>query len=328
MANKTGENVTLGFFVAAGVVVLIVSLYLIGKNQSMFGSTFHLRARFQNVNGLMAGNNIRFSGIQAGTVNKITVINDTTIEVDLLIEKEMQPFIRDNALVNIGNEGLMGNKVINIIPSGYPGGVITEGALLVSKSTPYPDDMMQTLSLTNDNVEVLSGDLVSTVRRINESKVLWQILNDTTLSEGLRVSMSNLRAATVNINNLSASLNSVISDARAGKGTAGALIADDSVATHMKQAISNINNASKESLEVLTKLDSIVSQTQTDLSHGNGIANALLKDPLMVEKVNSSIENIQKGTTSFQESMEALKHNFLIRGYFKKQEKKKSKSEK
>jgi phospholipid/cholesterol/gamma-HCH transport system substrate-binding protein len=326
MANKTGENTTLGFFVAAGVVVLVVSLYLIGKNQSMFGATFHLRARFENVNGLMAGNNIRFSGIQAGTVNKITVIDDTTIEVDLLIEKEMKPFIRDNAQVNIGNEGLMGNKVINIIPSRYPGGVVTEGSLLLSKSTPYPDDMMQTLSSTNDNVEVLSGDLVSTVRRINESKVLWQILNDTTLSEGLRESMNNLRAATVNINNLSASLNSVILDARAGRGTAGALIADDSVAAQLKQSITNINNASKTSLDMLTKLDSIVSQTQTDLSHGNGIANALLKDPLMVDKVNASIDNIQKGTTSFQESMEALKHNFLIRGYFKKQEKKKSKS--
>jgi phospholipid/cholesterol/gamma-HCH transport system substrate-binding protein len=325
MANKAGQNITLGLFVITGMLVLVVALYLVGKNQSMFGSTFHLRARFSNVNGLMAGNNIRYSGIQAGTVNKITVIDDSTIEVDLLIMDEMKPFIKDNAYAGIGNEGLMGNKVINITPSGYPGKEVTNGALLITKVAPYTEEMMATLSNTNNNVEAISGNLVYTVNRINQSKALWRILDDTTLSDGLRVSMNNLRLATENINRLSLALAQTITDARSGKGAAGAILADDSVAENLRQSIENISKASKESVSVLARLDSIAAMTSASLDHGNGLANSLLKDPAMVTQVNASLENIEKGTASFQQSMEALKHNFLVRGYFRKEEKRKKK---
>jgi len=325
MANKTTDNIKLGLLVTAGVIILVVSLYLIGKNQSLFGSTFHLRARFTNVNGLMAGNNIRYSGIQAGTVNKITIINDTTIEVDLLIEDEMKPFIRKNALVSIGNEGLMGNKVINITPSRIPADPVEEGELLLTKNLLVTDDMLNTLSNTNDNVEVISGNLITTVNRINESRALWRILNDTTLSDGLRLSMHNLQIATENINEMSVSLLAVIKDAKSGNGAVGAIIANDTLANNLKAAVANINAASKESVAVLAKLDSIASVTHRSIENGNGVVHALLKDPAMVKSVNTSLNNVEKGTVAFEESMQALKNNFLFRGYFRKVEKRKNK---
>ncbi len=328
MANKSADSIKLGLLVTAGVFLLVVSLYLIGKNQSLFGSTFHLRARFTNVNGLMAGNNIRYSGIQAGTVNKITIINDTTIEVDLLIEDEMKPYIKKNALVSIGNEGLMGNKVINITPSRFTADPVDEGELLMTKTQMITDDMLSTLSNTNDNVEVISGNLITTVNRINESKALWRILNDTTLSDGLRISMHNLQIATENINEMSVSLLAVIKDAKAGNGAAGAIIANDTVARNIKAAVANINAASKESVEVLAKLDSIASVTHRNIENGNGVVHALLKDPAMVKSVNTSLNNVEKGTAAFEESMQALKNNFLFRGYFRKLEKRNNRARK
>jgi len=326
MANKVGDHMKLGLLVTAGILLLIVSLYIIGRNQSLFGSTFHLRARFSNVNGLMAGNNIRYSGIQAGTVNKLTIINDTTIEVDLLIEEEMKPYIRKNAIVSIGNEGLMGNKVINITPARIPADPVVEGDLLRSKTQLVTDDMLKTLSGTNDNVEIISGNLITTVNRINESKALWRILNDTTLSEGLRLSMHNLQIATENINEMSVSLLAVIKDARAGNGAAGAIIANDSVAHNLKAAVANINAASRESVEVLARLDSIATATHQSIENGNGMVHALLKDPAMVKSVNTSLDNVQKGTAAFEASMQALKSNFLFKGYFRKIEKRKNKT--
>ena len=62
-----------------------------------------------------------------------------------------------------------------------------------------------------------------------------------------------------------------------------------------------------------------------DVSNGRGPVNALLKDSMMVIKLNASLDNIQKGTDGFNQNMEALKHNFLLRGYFRKQEKQKRK---
>ena len=87
MKNKPIDNIKLGLFVFAGLLFLIFSLYMIGRNRSLFGATFSLSARFNNINGLVPGNNVRYSGIDVGTVDKIELINDSSVLVIMLIEK-------------------------------------------------------------------------------------------------------------------------------------------------------------------------------------------------------------------------------------------------
>jgi len=104
MANQRMNNIVLGIFVISGAVVLVFALYMIGRNQSFFGSNYLVKTRFRNVSGLMPGNNVRFSGIQCGTVKSINIINDTTIEVALLINSQTSKYSRTNAQVSIGND--------------------------------------------------------------------------------------------------------------------------------------------------------------------------------------------------------------------------------
>lgn len=323
MNRNTGQNVTLGIFVTVGILILVVSLYLVGRNQSMFGSSFHLRARFRNISGLQAGNNVRFSGIQAGTVGKVTVIDDTTIEIELLVSEEMKPFIRDNSVVSIGNEGLMGNKVVNITPSKLPGNLAEENELLHTKSDMNTDQMIEAFSTVGDNVEVISGGLVSTVNRINESQALWRILNDTVMSQELHLAVLNLRVASDNISQLTVALNDIVADVKSGRGAAGAIFTDQHVAEDLRGAVANVKTTSEESVKLLRHMDSLVSGVHRDIQHGNGLANAALHDTGMTMRVNRSLKNIEEGTASFNMSMEALKHNILLRRYFDKVEKKK-----
>jgi phospholipid/cholesterol/gamma-HCH transport system substrate-binding protein len=63
---------------------------MIGKNRNLFGSTYELKARFGNVQGLVSGNNVRFSGIQAGTVKRVKILSDTVIEVTMVIDRKMK----------------------------------------------------------------------------------------------------------------------------------------------------------------------------------------------------------------------------------------------
>ncbi len=326
MAKETLNNIKLGIFISSGLLILIVSLYLVGRNQNFFGSNFYVRCRFSNINGLIAGNNVRFSGIQAGTVNQIQVIDDTTIEVTLLIDKKMKPYIHQNTYATIGNDGLMGNKVINLTPNMVPAPEIVDGGLLYNKKKPYTDEMMETLSNTNNNVEVLSRKLISTVEQINNSHALWSILNDTTIPKNLNVSLSNIKEATVRINDMSAVITDIAKDIRDGKGAAGSLVADEKVANDMKQAVAHINNAAQESEVMVARIDSIVKQVQQDINNGHGTAHALLKDTMLVSRLNNSMSNIEKGTAAFNKDMEALQHNFLTRGYFKKEAKKNKKA--
>lgn len=93
MANQGENNIKLGVFILAGLLVLMLSFYMIGKNHNMFGSDFKLKVHFTNLNGLMEGNNVLFSGIQAGTVTNIELLNDTTIEVTLMIDNNVRAYI-------------------------------------------------------------------------------------------------------------------------------------------------------------------------------------------------------------------------------------------
>lgn len=325
MSKNTPNNIRLGLFVSSGLLILIVSLYLIGKNQNFFGSNFYVRVRFNNISGLVAGNNVRYSGIQAGTVSSIEVLNDTTIEVTLLINKKLKKYIHENTLAAIGNDGLMGNKVINLTPNRAPAPEIAEGGLLSTKKVLYTDEMMETLSGTNINVNQLSEKLINIVNKIDNSTALWAILSDTTLPQSVAASMSNIREATQKIKALTGIAQNILTDVENGKGIAGTLLSDKQSAENLKQAIANINDASEKSKIVLEQLDSVVRIVHREIYDGKGPVHAILKDSVLTTRLNNSMANIEKGTAAFNEDMEALKHNFLTKGYFKKEAKKKKK---
>ena len=102
MVDKTRRNVSLGIFVILGTVFLIASMYLVGSKQYLFGSNFRISAQFQDVNGLMKGNNVRFSGIDIGTVESVEIFNDSLITVVMVIQKNIQPHIKNIRCIIIG----------------------------------------------------------------------------------------------------------------------------------------------------------------------------------------------------------------------------------
>src|SRR5690349_12707063 len=114
MAKEVSKNIRLGVFVLLGTILLIAALYLIGNNHNLFGNTFRISAEFYNVNGLMPGNNVRFSGIDVGTVESVEIVSDSSVRVVMVIEQDIRKYIRKNAVASIGTDGLMGNKLVNI----------------------------------------------------------------------------------------------------------------------------------------------------------------------------------------------------------------------
>src|ERR1700686_1656405 len=116
MNKKSGFTWKLGIFVLSGLVLFVFTIYLIGRQKYFFGSTFHLQAQFKTVSGLKVGNNVRFSGINVGTVDQIELITDTSVMVNLVIRKKYQEFIKTDAKAGIGSDGLMGDKVLTISP--------------------------------------------------------------------------------------------------------------------------------------------------------------------------------------------------------------------
>lgn len=328
MAKKESlSNIKLGAFVLAGFFFLILLLFMLGKNQNLFGNTYSLKASFDNVQGLLAGNNVRYSGIQVGTVKKIRIVNDTLIEVTMNIEKRMLPIIRKNAVVSIGTEGFVGNKVVNITPSRKPGPLAKEGDILLAGKALDTDKMLQTLSKTNDDIAVISEGLKTIIERINSSSALWTILDDQSLPKNVRASIENIRLATVKAGRIVDDLGSVAEDIKKGNGSVGSVLKDTMYAQNLNDAILKIKLAESKVDSLTTQISEVVMDIKYDIENGKGPYKAFLNDTAIVNKIHASLDNIQKGTDGFNQNMEALKHNFLLRGYFKKLERKKEKEQ-
>lgn len=318
MAKTAQQNLKLGIFVILGTLLLLIAAYLIGNRQNMFTKNFTITAIFKNANGLQNGNNVRFSGINVGTVNKIEMINDTTIQVFMAIQEKMQSHIKNNAVATIGSDGLVGSMLVNIVPGQGEAPLIKAGDELQSFSKIATQDMLNTLNVTNENAALLTADLLQVTQSLTKSDgTLGSLLNDTTMAKNLQQTMANLNQVSSKANTSMSQINNILGQINLQESAAGVLLNDTLSARKIKTVIYNLEASSIEINNMSKELGSIIS----DLNDENGMLYYVAKDTVLVKQLKNTMKHIDQGTERFNENMEALKHNFLTRGYFKKQEK-------
>jgi phospholipid/cholesterol/gamma-HCH transport system substrate-binding protein len=194
MKKDKNFKVRLGVFIVVGIMLFIGGIYYIGKNRNLFSDTFQLSAAFHNVAGLQIGNNVRFSGINIGTVDAIQIVNDTSVMVDFLLEQRVRPFIKKNANAIIGSEGLMGNKVINIIPGTIGFKHVEDKDTLATIKPLDIDDILKSVKATADNAQVLTGDLAYLTTNIRGGKgMVGKLFSDTVFAKNIDRTIVNLK---------------------------------------------------------------------------------------------------------------------------------------
>ncbi|MBT8394178.1 MAG: MCE family protein [Flavobacteriaceae bacterium] len=322
MKKETGNTLKLGVFVVTGLALLIVAVYLIGENQNMFKKTFTISAEFNNVSGLMQGNNVRYSGINIGTVKFINMVNDSTIRVDMNIEEKMVKHIKKDAIATIGTDGLVGNMIVNIIPGRGKEPIVTSGDIIQTYTKIGTEDMLNTLSTTNENAALLTAKLLKVADAMADEKgTLGMLINDTLVASDLKQTFVQLKITSIEASKAMRELNSIISSLDIENSVAGALLKDSAQAEKVKSIITNLDESSAEIKGVLSNLN----ETITNFKEGEGALNYLSNDKELVENLEEIMNSIEEGTEKFNQNMEALKHNFLTRGYFKKLERQKKK---
>ncbi|MGC1241516.1 MAG: MlaD family protein [Chryseosolibacter sp.] len=324
MKTKASENVKLGLFVLTGLLFVILTLYMIGKNRNLFGATFTIKASMSSVNGLMPGNNVRFKGIDVGTVRNIELADDGSILVVMVIDKKMTRYIQQNAVASIGTDGLMGNKLINISSGKEEGPPVKEGSVLISREPIETDEMLRTLSTTNSTIERVTRNLDEITQKLNTSNSLWNLISDTVITEDLRTAVKAFRIAGTNTAALTGNAKDIIHSYGDGDGLAGALFTDTVLVGRLDQSLAKIQSASERTALMMENLELVIQHMKA----GEGTAGLLLADTVLRNTIMQSAENLEQGTSRFSENMEALKSNFLFRRYFKRMEKERTKSAK
>lgn len=315
MANDTYKNMRLGIFVLVGTLFLIAALYLVGNKQNLFGNTFKISADFYNVGGLMPGNNVRFSGIDVGTVESVEIVSDSSVRVVMVIEQDIRTFIKKNSIASIGTDGLMGNKIVNINSGDAASTPIEEGDVLKTQLPVDQDAMIRTLNQTNENMQVITANLRTITDRINQENTLWSLLMDTVVAENVKAAIVNIRIASNNSVILTGNLTNITEDVMNGKGTLGALITDTTISGKFRQVIVKFETIS----DTMATISGDVSEIVRGIENGEGSVGILLKDTTFVHDLNATMGNMNKGSLILNEDLEALKHSWPFRRYFRKQ---------
>lgn len=325
MKKTAKEKLELGAFVIIGLLIFIVAIYFIGQRQNIFAKTFSISTNFNNVNGLINGNNVRYSGINVGTVKTITMINDSTINVVMVIDEKMINHIKKDAIATIGTDGLVGNMIVNIIPGDGINGPISSGDVIKSYTKIGTSDMLNTLSVTNENAALLTAKLLKIADAMADSKgTFGMLINDTMVSSNLKQTVKQLRITSIEASKSMKELNSIISSINFNESVAGTLLNDSLQSLKMKNIITNLENSSGEINDVITNINATI----TNVKEGEGALNYLSNDAEFVESLKETIKSINEGTDKFNQNMEALKHNFLTRSYFRKLEREQKKESK
>lgn len=199
--HSTKFKVRLGMFIAGGLLIFVAAVFIIGRQKNLFIPVYKLTTTFHNVSGLQVGNNIRFSGINVGTVDNIKIIDDSTVQVDMLIQKNVQKFIKEDCEAAIGSAGIIGDRILILSQGSATAGLTKNGHQITSKEPVETDAIMASLQVTANNAAIVSEQLAEIMTKVNSgSGTLGRFIQDTTIAENINQTIMNLKKSSKGLN--------------------------------------------------------------------------------------------------------------------------------
>ncbi|HEX6222833.1 MAG TPA: MlaD family protein [Chryseolinea sp.] len=315
------ENIKLGIFVLAGIALFLVSVFYIGSERNVFNKTFTVSAIFKNVEGLTEGDNVWLSGVKIGTVKNVRIISEGKVVVSLSLKDKQNDFIKQDATAFIGSDGLVGNKIVVVRP-GSAAESIHDNDTINSLS---PTDTQELINIAKDvgsNTRSLTDDLKLITAKINKGQgVVGELLNEGELSRDLRETINSLRLASQNTNQATMDLKKLVSEVNTGDGLVTKLIMDSTYAATFDSALQNVAEVGVNAKAMSEDLKEVVAKFNDE----DNAIGVLLADSSFAHKLRITLDNAQSASGKLDQNMEALRHNFLFRGYFRKQKKEQEK---
>jgi phospholipid/cholesterol/gamma-HCH transport system substrate-binding protein len=239
MKKESGANWKLGMFVLLSLVLFVFAIYFVGKQKNLFGSTFHLKSQFKTVSGLKVGNNIRFSGINVGTVDEIEIITDSSVMVSLVLKNEVQQFIKTNATASIGSDGLMGDKVLTISPGVGSKGTVKNNDMIASVATIEMTDVMNSVKASVDNASIITAQLAEFSYKMNNGNgTLTKLITDQEFSNSIKNTLANLQTSSNEFAKFTIKMND-------GKGALSKMMTDENFGNTLDSTMSNLQSGTK-----------------------------------------------------------------------------------
>ncbi len=284
MASKSKYYRQVGILVTVSIAIFIAAIVVVGREQNFFKETIKISAVFKDVKGLNVGNDVRFTGIDVGSVVSLVIISDTTIEVEMSIEQKVSNFIKKNSVASIGNEGLMGNKIVILLPGTPDSPSVEAGDQLPSVEPVEIDDIMKEIKASSESISLVSENLIGITDKINRGDgVFGKIFTDTTVTRNLDKTSQNITRITGNLIDVTQKINQ-------GEGIIGKLFTDTVFSSQLDSTNAGLNQIA----------DNLVSITNK-INQGEGIFGRFFTDTTLTNNLYLSSRNLQTTTESLSQ---------------------------
>lgn len=325
--NKNKHSVIVGIFVLVGIIILIVTVFTLGGQKSTFERKFKVNAVFENVGGLKVGDNVWLSGVKVGVIKNIDFDKNASVLITMNIENKVKSIIHKDSKVKVSSDGLMGNRII-IIYGGTPGSpLITSNDSLFPEKVAGTNDLIETLETSSNNLITITGNLKDITNNILAGKgTLAMLLNDSTVPQDIKQTIAGLKRSASNFKTTSAQSEIMMQnlvDFSAKLQTPGTLVndlvSDTVIFNDLKSGIAQL----KKTIDTVSVFSYNIKKASDALNENNNPVSVLLYNDTVALHLKQLTANLDSASHKLNEDLEAIQHNFLFRGYFKKKQKQK-----
>ena len=309
--------VIVGVFVLVGILFFIGGILMIGNLHETFKSKMKVVSLFDDVGGLKKGNNIWFSGVKIGTVSNLRFYGTSQVEVSMNIETKVQQYIRKDAKVKIGSDGLIGNKILVIYGGTTAAPEVQEGDTLGVEKTFTSDDMINTLQANNVNVLAITADLKVITKQLAAGEgTIGKLLTDDAIYTHINAATASLQTASAKADQLVSTLSTFSSNLNKKGTLANELTTDTVVFKSVKASI-------KQLQQIADTASAFVADLKKASKNPNSTVGVLLRDEQSGARIKETIKNLESSSQKLDEDLKAVQSNFLLKRYFKNKAKEK-----
>lgn len=228
----------MGLFIAGGLSLFTIGLFLIGNRHEAFSHHVMLYANLANLDGIAKGSKVQVAGMDAGQVTAIDIPDSpiSPFRVQMRIDEQLRGLVRTDSIVTIDTQGVVGETFLSIHPGSPSAAVAPSDSQLQSKPAVSMSDLLtQGLSVMNDADTIMKevkGKLNAALDGAsgaigNANDVLiglkegrgpaGMLLRDETMATQIRDTLSNVQATTVSLNQASGRVNGIVADMESRK---------------------------------------------------------------------------------------------------------------
>jgi phospholipid/cholesterol/gamma-HCH transport system substrate-binding protein len=323
--KEVNHSVIVGIFITIGVLIFVAAIFVLGGQQKTFVKSFTITAVFNDINGLQAGNNVWLFGVKIGIIKKVAFYGQKEVEVTMSIEKEAQSRIHKDASAKISTDGFIGNKIIVLDAGSQAAPQVQDGDHINMAATSNTDEMLAVLQQNNKNLLEITDNIKAVSKKLADGQgSIGQLLNDTSMAYEIKIAVAHFKNVSEKSEEVIADVQQFSAQLNKPGSLANEFVTDTSVFNNIRSTVDRLNNASlnlnNASLKIYDVTDSLQKASES-LNDTKKPVGMILNDEAVAQNLRMMIKNLESSSNNLNEDLEAVQHNFLLRGFFKKKEK-------